>query len=129
MLPLAGLEGSSTKTYSLAVVGLDAYRRYVPGEQRCRGSSRWAEISVSARGGTFGAELLTLSASVVAVNCKAHARGGRDLGFAVWRVYFAHAFVAASEDLVARRGSQVRLLSVPQAEGRSDVEELRELLW
>ncbi|KAF1664654.1 putative crossover junction endonuclease EME2, partial [Aptenodytes patagonicus] len=28
VLPLAGLEGSSTKTYSLAVVGLDAYRRY-----------------------------------------------------------------------------------------------------
>ncbi|KAM6197216.1 putative crossover junction endonuclease EME2 isoform 2-T2 [Sarcoramphus papa] len=27
VLPLAGLEGSSTKTYSLAVVGLDAYRR------------------------------------------------------------------------------------------------------
>ncbi|KAK0677408.1 EME2 endonuclease, partial [Pygoscelis papua] len=45
VLPLAGLEGSSTKTYSLAVVGLDAYRRYVPGERRCRGSSRWAEIS------------------------------------------------------------------------------------
>ncbi|KAF1537587.1 putative crossover junction endonuclease EME2, partial [Eudyptula albosignata] len=67
VLPLAGLEGSSTKTYSLAVVGLDAYRRYVPGEQRCRGSSRWAEISVSARGGTFGAELLTLSASVLVV--------------------------------------------------------------
>ncbi|NXL07711.1 EME2 endonuclease, partial [Mesembrinibis cayennensis] len=28
VLPLAGLEGCSTKTYSLAVVGLDAYRRY-----------------------------------------------------------------------------------------------------
>ncbi|KAM9292139.1 putative crossover junction endonuclease EME2 [Morus bassanus] len=27
VLPLAGLEGSSTKTYSLAVVGLDTYRR------------------------------------------------------------------------------------------------------
>ncbi|XP_075623265.1 structure-specific endonuclease subunit EME2 isoform X4 [Balearica regulorum gibbericeps] len=27
VLPLAGLAGSSTKTYSLAVVGLDAYRR------------------------------------------------------------------------------------------------------
>ncbi|KAM6078378.1 putative crossover junction endonuclease EME2 [Theristicus caerulescens] len=27
VLPLAGLEGCSTKTYSLAVVGLDAYRR------------------------------------------------------------------------------------------------------
>uniref|UniRef100_A0A8D0FD86 Essential meiotic structure-specific endonuclease subunit 2 n=1 Tax=Strix occidentalis caurina TaxID=311401 RepID=A0A8D0FD86_STROC len=26
VLPLAGLEGSSTKTYSLAIVGLDAYR-------------------------------------------------------------------------------------------------------
>ncbi|KAF1409905.1 putative crossover junction endonuclease EME2, partial [Spheniscus humboldti] len=67
VLPLAGLEGSSTKTYSLAVVGLDAYRRYVPGERRCRGSSRWAEISVSAGGGTFGAELLTLSASALVV--------------------------------------------------------------
>ncbi|KFV40533.1 putative crossover junction endonuclease EME2, partial [Gavia stellata] len=40
VLPLAGLEGSSTKTYSLAVIGLDAYRRYVPGERRCRGNSR-----------------------------------------------------------------------------------------
>ncbi|KAF1651185.1 putative crossover junction endonuclease EME2, partial [Eudyptes chrysocome] len=67
VLPLAGLEGSSTKTYSLAVVGLDAYRRYVPGERRCRGSSRWVEISVSAGGGTFGAELLTLSASALVV--------------------------------------------------------------
>ncbi|NXW09920.1 EME2 endonuclease, partial [Fregetta grallaria] len=45
VLPLAGLEGSSTKTYSLAVVGLDAYRRYVPGERRCRGGSWRAEIS------------------------------------------------------------------------------------
>ncbi|NXJ43246.1 EME2 endonuclease, partial [Ciconia maguari] len=36
VLPLAGLESSSTKTYSLAVVGLDAYRRYVLGEQWCR---------------------------------------------------------------------------------------------
>ncbi|KFM00952.1 putative crossover junction endonuclease EME2, partial [Aptenodytes forsteri] len=50
VLPLAGLEGSSTKTYSLAVIGLDAYRRYVPGERRCWGSSQWAEISVSAGG-------------------------------------------------------------------------------
>ncbi|NWI26559.1 EME2 endonuclease, partial [Sula dactylatra] len=40
VLPLASLEGSSTKTYSLAIVGLDAYRRYVPGERRCQGSSR-----------------------------------------------------------------------------------------
>ncbi|NWQ86800.1 EME2 endonuclease, partial [Burhinus bistriatus] len=30
---LARLEGSSTKTYSLAVVGLDAYRQYVPGKR------------------------------------------------------------------------------------------------
>ncbi|KFQ68947.1 putative crossover junction endonuclease EME2, partial [Phaethon lepturus] len=33
VLPLADLEGSSTRTYSLAIVGLDAYRRYVPGER------------------------------------------------------------------------------------------------
>ncbi|NWH26912.1 EME2 endonuclease, partial [Grus americana] len=44
VLPLAGLEGSSTKTYSLAVVGLDAYRRYVPGERRCQGSSQQALV-------------------------------------------------------------------------------------
>ncbi|KFO08340.1 putative crossover junction endonuclease EME2, partial [Balearica regulorum gibbericeps] len=31
VLPLAGLAGSSTKTYSLAVVGLDAYRRQAAG--------------------------------------------------------------------------------------------------
>ncbi|NXF59785.1 EME2 endonuclease, partial [Ciccaba nigrolineata] len=37
VLPLAGLEGSSTKTYSLAIVGLDAYRWYVLGERWCRG--------------------------------------------------------------------------------------------
>lgn len=80
---------------------------------------------MSAGGDTFGAELLTL---VVAVNHKVHAHGGRDLGFAVLRVYSAHVFIAASEDLVARRGSQVRLLSVCQVEGCSDTEELRELL-
>lgn len=80
------------------------------------------------RGDTFGVELLMLGASVVAVNHKAHAHGGQDLGFAALRVYLAHAFIAASEDLVARRGSQIRLLSVPQAEGLSDTEELRELL-
>ncbi|KFZ66515.1 putative crossover junction endonuclease EME2, partial [Podiceps cristatus] len=50
VLPLAGLEGSSTKTYSLAVVGLDAYRRYVPGKWRCWGCSWWAESCVSAGG-------------------------------------------------------------------------------
>ncbi|NXE79459.1 EME2 endonuclease, partial [Cochlearius cochlearius] len=44
VLPLAGLEGSSTKAYSLAVVGLDAYRRYVPGERRCQGSERRALV-------------------------------------------------------------------------------------
>ncbi|KAM9261578.1 LOW QUALITY PROTEIN: putative crossover junction endonuclease EME2 [Cariama cristata] len=33
LLSLAGLEGSSTKTYSLAVVGLDAYRWYCKREQ------------------------------------------------------------------------------------------------
>ncbi|NXS42101.1 EME2 endonuclease, partial [Balaeniceps rex] len=48
VLPLADLEGSSTKTYSLAVMGLDAYRRYVPGEWWCWGGSQWVEISVSA---------------------------------------------------------------------------------
>ncbi|NXL49219.1 EME2 endonuclease, partial [Podilymbus podiceps] len=50
VLPLAGLEGSSAKTYSLAVVGLDAYRRYVPGEWRCWECSRRAESSISAGG-------------------------------------------------------------------------------
>ncbi|KFP09527.1 putative crossover junction endonuclease EME2, partial [Egretta garzetta] len=45
VLPLAGLEGSSTKAYSLAVVGLDAYRRYVPGERWRRGSEQRVEIT------------------------------------------------------------------------------------
>ncbi|NXS65667.1 EME2 endonuclease, partial [Pandion haliaetus] len=44
VLPLAGLEGSFTKTYSLAIVGLDAYRQYMPGKWQCQGSSRRALV-------------------------------------------------------------------------------------
>ncbi|KFQ95853.1 putative crossover junction endonuclease EME2, partial [Nipponia nippon] len=65
VLPLAGLEGSSSKTYSLAVVGLDAYRRYVPGK-RAAVPGKLAEGGDQRirRGDAFGAELLPLGASV-----------------------------------------------------------------
>ncbi|NXW25166.1 EME2 endonuclease, partial [Circaetus pectoralis] len=48
--------GSSTKTYGLAVIRLDAYRRYVPGKWQCRGSSRRVLVVLELwgnRGGLF----------------------------------------------------------------------------
>lgn len=99
-----------------------AGRAVVPGKRAAGGDQH-----VLGRGDTFGAELLTLGASVVAVNHKIHTRGGRGSGFAASRVYFVHAFTAAPGDLVAGRGSQVRLLCTPGG-GCSNREELRELL-
>ncbi|NXX23226.1 EME2 endonuclease, partial [Podargus strigoides] len=61
VLPSAALEGSSTKAYSLAVVGLDAYRRYVPRKLKADGDQHVC------RGGTFRAELLMLGDSVAVV--------------------------------------------------------------
>lgn len=74
-------------------------------------SSGWRSVCLG--GDAFGAELLTLGASMVAVNHKIHARGGRDSGFSASRVYFAHVFTASPGDPVAGRGSQVRLLCTP----------------
>ncbi|NXP46726.1 EME2 endonuclease, partial [Heliornis fulica] len=49
VLPLAGLEGSSTKTYSLIVVGLDAYRRgdASVAELQTLGAAWWLQITKS----------------------------------------------------------------------------------
>lgn len=69
VLPLASLEGSSTKTYSLAVIGLDAYRCDVLGmcgEHRgwevCH---RWGEVSVQ-EGGAWGCAALLGACKVCA---------------------------------------------------------------
>lgn len=93
VLPLASLEGSSTKTYSLAVVGLDAYRCDVLGMcgeqwgwEVCRG---WREASVQ-QGGVWD-ELLSL-VPAWAVNHKVCAQ--EDLSFTILWIYFADGFRA-----------------------------------
>lgn len=85
VLPLASPEGSSTRTYSAAVVGLGAYRRYVLGTCRSSGPGRLAGGAEKClcRKEVLGAELLALGASVGSVKHKVRAQGGWDLGFAV----------------------------------------------